>query len=211
MDMRGWVEMVGRDFGYALRTLRRSRGFAVVAALTLALGIGANTAIFTLLDQVLLRLLPVKNPQQLVLLTMRGKHYGNNWGGNAISYPMYRDFQDHNEGFSGMFCRFPQPVSMTYGGQAERTLGELVSGTYFSVLGIGTILGRAIGPEDDRVPDGHPVVVLGYDYWKQRFGGDPQIIGKTLLVNNYQMSVMVCRSRDLTESRSDPLRRFSFR
>jgi len=190
MVIREWVEMVGRDFGYALRTLRRSRGFAVVAALTLALGIGANTAIFTLLDQVLLRLLPVKNPQQLVLLTMRGKHYGNNWGGNAISYPMYRDFQDHNEVFSGMFCRFPQPVSMTYGGQAERTLGELVSGTYFSVLGIGTVLGRAIGPEDDRVPDGHPVVVLSYDYWRQRFGGDPQIIGKTLLVNNYQMAVI---------------------
>jgi predicted permease len=121
---------------------------------------------------------------------MRGKHYGNNWGGNAISYPMYRDFQDHNEVFSGMFCRFPQPVSMTYGGQAERTQGELVSGTYFSVLGIGTVLGRAIGPEDDRVPDGHPVVVLSYDYWKQRFGGDPQILGKTLLVNNYQMAVI---------------------
>ena len=188
--MREWVEMVGRDFGYALRTLRRSRGFAVVAALTLALGIGANTAIFTLLDQVLLRLLPVKNPQQLVLLTMRGRHYGNNWGGNAISYPMYRDFQDHNEVFSGMFCRFPQPVSMTYGGQAERTQGELVSGTYFSVLGVETVLGRAIGPEDDRVPDGHPVVMLSYDYWKQRFGGDPQIVGKTLLVNNYQMAVI---------------------
>jgi len=188
--MREWVEMVGRDFAYALRTLRRSRAFAVVAALTLALGIGANTAIFTLLDQVLLRLLPVKNPQQLVLLTMRGRHYGNNWGGNAISYPMYRDFQDHNEVFSGMFCRFPQPVSMTYGGQAERTYGELVSGTYFSVLGVGTVLGRAIGPEDDRVPDGHPVVMLSYDYWKQRFGGDPQIVGKTLLVNNYQMAVI---------------------
>ena len=188
--MRESVEMVGRDFAYALRTLRRSRGFAVVAALTLALGIGANTAIFTLLDQVLLRLLPVKNPQQLVLLTMRGRHYGNNWGGNAISYPMYRDFQDHNEVFSGMFCRFPQPVSMTYGGQAERTYGELVSGTYFSVLGVGTVLGRAIGPEDDRVPDGHPVVMLSYDYWKQRFGGDPQIVGKTLLVNNYQMAVI---------------------
>jgi predicted permease len=190
MGTREWVEMVGRDFGYALRTLRRSRGFAVLAALTLALGIGANTAIFTLLDQVLLRLLPVKNPQQLVLLTMRGRHYGNNWGGNAISYPMYRDFQDHNEVFSGMFCRFPQPVSMTYGGQAERTQGELVSGTYFSVLGVGTVLGRAIGPEDDRVPDGHPVVMLSYDYWKQRFGGDRQIIGKTLLVNNYQMAVI---------------------
>ncbi len=190
MAIREWVEMVGRDFRYALRTLRRSRGFAAVAALTLALGIGANTAIFTLLDQVLLRLLPVKNPQQLMLLTMRGQHYGNNWGGNAISYPMYRDFQDHNEVFSGMFCRFPQPVSMTFGGQSERVPAELVSGTYFGVLGVGTALGRAIGPDDDRVPDGHPQVMLSYDFWKQRFGGDPQIVGKTMLVNNHQMTII---------------------
>ena len=190
MEMRGWVETVGRDFGYALRTLRRSRGFAVVGALTLALGIGANTAIFTLLDQVLLRLLPVKNPQQLVLLTMRGHHYGSNWGGNAISYPMYRDFQDHNEVFSGMFCRFPDHVSLTFGGQSERVAAELVSGTYFPVLGVSTVLGRAFTPNDDRVRDGHPLVVLSYDYWKQRFGGDAQIVGKTVLVNNYQMTII---------------------
>ncbi len=188
--MRGWVETVGRDFGYALRTLRRSRGFAAVAALTLALGIGANTAIFTLLDQVLLRLLPVKNPQQLVLLTMRGRHYGNNWGGNAISYPMYRDFQDHNEVFTGMFCRFPNPVSMTFGAQSELVAAELVSGTYFGVLGVGTALGRAFTPEDDRVPNGHPLVMLSYDFWKRRFGGDPQIVGKTVLLNNHQMTII---------------------
>ncbi len=190
MNTRGWVEMVARDFGYALRTLRRSRGFAAVAALTLALGIGANTAIFTLLDQVLLRLLPVKNPQQLVLLTMRGKHYGNNWGGNAISYPMYRDFQDHNEVFSGMFCRFPNPVSMTFGAQSERVAAELVSGTYFDVLGVGTALGRAFTPEDDRVPDGHPLVMLSYDFWRQRFGGDRQIVGKTVLINKHEMTII---------------------
>jgi predicted permease len=190
MKTREWVEMVGRDFAYALRTLRRSRGFAAVAALTLALGIGANTAIFTLLDQVLLRLLPVKNPQQLVLLTMRGRHYGNNWGGNAISYPMYRDFQDHNEVFSGMFCRFPNHVSMTSGGQSERVAAELVSGTYFNVLGVGTALGRAFTPEDDSVPNGHPLVMLSYDFWKRRFGGDPQIVGKTVLVNNHQMTII---------------------
>jgi len=188
--MRGWVEMVGRDFAYALRTLRRSRGFAVVAALTLALGIGANTAIFTLLDQILLRLLPVKNPQELVLLTMRGHHYGSNWGGNAISYPMYRDFQDHNEVFSGMFSRFPDHVSLTFGGQSERVAAELVSGTYFPVLGVSTVLGRAIGPDDDRVPNGHPLVMLSYDFWRQRFGGDPQIVGKTMLVNNHQMTII---------------------
>ena len=190
MLMREWVEVLGRDFGYALRTLRRSPGFAAVAALTLALGIGANTAIFTLLDQVMLRLLPVKNPQQLVLLTMRGHHYGNNWGGNAISYPMYRDFQDHNEVFSGMFCRFPNHVSLTFNGQSERAAAELVSGTYFPVLGVGAILGRTFTPDDDRIRDGHPLVVLSYDYWKQRFGGDPQIVGRTVLVNNYQMTIV---------------------
>src|SRR5229473_3897518 len=128
MDLREWVEMVGRDFGYAVRTLRRSRGFAAVAALTLALGIGANIAIFTLLDQILLRLLPVKDPHRLVLLTMRGRNYGNNWGGNAISFPMYQDFREHNQVFSGMFCRFPSRVSVSFGGQAERAEAELVSG-----------------------------------------------------------------------------------
>ena len=94
------AEAIG-DFKYALRTLRRSPGYVAVAEMTLALGIAANTAIFSLLDQILLRLLPVKNPQELVLLTMRGKHYGNNWGGNAISHR--RDFQKQNEVFSGMF------------------------------------------------------------------------------------------------------------
>src|SRR5882757_11379712 len=144
MDMRGWVEMVGRDFAYALRTLRRSRGFAVVAALTLALGIGANTAIFTLLDQVLLRLLPVKDPKQLVLLTSRGSHYGSNWGGNAISYPMYKDFSEHNEVFSGMFCRFPIDTSLGYGSKTERVAAELVSGSYFPVLGVKAAIGRTL-------------------------------------------------------------------
>src|SRR6266478_695990 len=152
MNTRGWVEMVARDVGYARRTWRRSRGFALVAALTLALGIGANTAIFTLLDQVLLRLLPVKNPQQLVLLTMRGHHYGSNWGGNAISHPMFRDFRDHNEVFSDMFCRFPTSASLSFGQQSERVSVELVSGTYFSTLGIVPAMGRILTPGDDQVP-----------------------------------------------------------
>ena len=190
MDFLGWLDTAFRDFKYALRTLRRSPGFVAVAALTLALGIGANTAIFTLLDQVLLRLLPVKEPQRLVLLTMRGRHYGNNWGGNAISYPMYRDFQDHNEVFSGMFCRFPNEVALTAGGQSELVQAELVSGTYSSVLGVSTVLGRPIGPDDDRVPDGHPVVMLSYAFWKQRFGGDPGILGKTLTINSHPMTVI---------------------
>src|SRR5579864_6839645 len=125
------------DLRFALRTLAKSPMFAAVAVFSLALGIGANTAIFSLLDQILLRLLPVKQPDQLVLLSMRGRHYGSNWGGNAISYPMYRDFQDHNDAFSGMFCRFPLLASLTFGGQTERVNAELVSGTYFPVLGAG--------------------------------------------------------------------------
>ncbi|MGA3323808.1 MAG: ABC transporter permease [Terriglobia bacterium] len=178
------------DIRYAARVLAKNPVFTAVAALTLALGIGANTAIFTLLDQVLLRLLPVKEPQQLALLTMRGRHYGNNWGGNAISYPMYRDFQNHNEVFSGMFCRFPTRVSLTFGGRAERVEAELVSGTYFHVLGVTTALGRSFTSEEDRVAKGAPLVVLSYNYWKQRFGGDPAILGKTLTVNKYPMTVI---------------------
>src|SRR6267154_1601055 len=190
MNTRDWVEMVGRDFGYALRTLRRSRGFTAVAVLTLALGIGANTAIFTLLDQVLLRLLPVKNPQQLVLLPMRGHHYGSNWGGNAISHPLFRDFRDHNEVFSDMFCRFPTSASLSFGQQSERVSVELVSGSYFSTLGVIPAMGRILTPQDDVVPSGHPFVVLNYNFWKTRFAGDPQIVGKTLNLNNYKMTVV---------------------
>src|SRR5712692_263474 len=116
----GWLDTVLRDLKYTFRMLARTPGFTVVAILTLALGIGANTAIFTLLDQVLLRLRPVKDPQQLVLLTMMGRHYGSNWGGNAISHPMFRDFRARNEVFSDMFCRFPIAVSLSFGGQSER-------------------------------------------------------------------------------------------
>src|SRR5216110_334134 len=181
--------MVG-DIRYAARVLAKNPVFTVVAVLTLALGIGANTAIFTLLDQVLLRLLPVKDPQQLVLLTMRGRHYGSNWSGNAISHPMFRDFQDHNEVFSEMFCRFPTSASLSFGRQAERVDVELVSGTYFSALGVVPALGRILTPDDDHVPSGHPFVVLNYNYWRTRFAADPQIVGKTLNLNNYNMTVV---------------------
>src|SRR5207245_10704320 len=163
------------DVRYAARVLAKNPVFTAVAVLTLALGIGANTAIFTLLDQILLRLLPVKDPQQLVLLTMRGRHYGNNWGGNAISYPMYRDFQERNEVFSGMFCRFPTRVSLTFGGQAERVEAEMVSGTYFSILGVTTDLGRTFAPEDDRIPAGDYVVMYNFLCCNNRITGEPSL------------------------------------
>ena len=178
------------DIRFASRALRKSPVFTIVAVVSLALGIGANTAIFTLLDQVLLRLLPVKDPQQLVLLSMRGFHYGGNWGGNAISYPMYHDFSEHNSVFSGMFCRFPYRMALSFEGRTERVAGELVSGTYFPLLGVGAAVGRTFTPDDDRTPGGHPVAMLTYSYWKARFAGDPSVIGKSLVLNAHNYTVI---------------------
>jgi predicted permease len=178
------------EFRYAVRMLRKSPVFTAIAVFSLAVGIGANTAIFSLVDQILIRLLPVKEPQQLVLLTMRGMHYGSNWGGNAISYPMYSDFRDNNAVFSGMFCRFPTYLSLSFSGQTERVAGELVSGSYFPVLGVGAALGRTITPDDDRIPNGHPLVMLTYSYWKARFASDRSIVGKTVVINGHNMTVI---------------------
>ncbi len=130
------------DVRFALRTLRKSPVFTAVAILSLALGIGANTAIFSLVDQILLRLLPVKDPTQLVLLAMKGFHYGSNWGYNAISYPMYKDFSENNKAFSGMFCRFEYRVSLSFDGHTERTAAELGLRELFP----GARRGRGIGP-----------------------------------------------------------------
>ncbi|HYM09089.1 MAG TPA: ABC transporter permease [Bryobacterales bacterium] len=179
-----------QDLRYAARTVRKAPVFAAVAVLSLALGIGANTAIFTLLDQVLLRLLPVKNPEQLVLLRSRGSHYGSNTGDNALSYPMYKDFRDRSEVFSAVFCRYALPLSLGHQGQTERVEGELVSGNYFQALGVTAAIGRTITPDDDRIPGGHPVAVLSYDFWVNQFGADPKIVGQTITVNGFPLTVI---------------------
>jgi len=178
------------DLRYALRGFRRAPLFTAVAVLSLAFGIGANTAIFTVLDQILLRQLPVNDPEHLVLLTMRGRHYGSNWGMNAISYPMYKDFSEHNQVFSGMFCRFPFDASLGYGNRTERAAGELVSGTYFPVLGVRAALGRTFTPEDDRAPGGPPIAMLSYSYWQSRFSSDASVIGKNLIINGHSLTVI---------------------
>ncbi|RPI50789.1 MAG: ABC transporter permease [Acidobacteria bacterium] len=202
-----------RDLRYACRGLLCAPLFTMVAVVSIALGIGANTAIFTLVDQVLLRQLPVAQPEELVLLTQRGPHHGNNRGGNATSFPMYEDFREAfvdpslvqslprvslpydalpaaNPLFSGMFCRYAMSLNVGFGGQTDRVAGELVSGTYFPVLGVGAAVGRVIAPEDDRVRGGHPVAVLSYEYWRTRFGADTGVIGKTIVVNNYPLTII---------------------
>jgi len=181
---------LSQDVRFALRTFRKSPVFVLVAVFSLALGIGANTAIFSLVDQVLLRLLPVKNPEQLVLLRGRGQHYGSNNGRYKLSYPMYADFRDHNEVFSGMFCRWDTAFSVSTEGKTERVYGEAVSGTYFPVLGVNAALGRVLTPDDDRTPGGHPVAVISYRYWIARFAGDPNVLGKKILVNGYPFNIV---------------------
>jgi len=150
------------DIRYACRGLGKAPVFTAVAILSIALGIGANTAIFTLVDQLLLRLLPVKAPRQLVLVTGEGFQYGNGWGeGNELSYPRFTDLRDNNQVFSAMFCRFGYGLHIGVGGQTEGVAGELVSGGYFSGLGVNARLGRVIGPQDetaagaDRVGSSH--------------------------------------------------------
>src|SRR5215472_13274560 len=185
-----WLEQIVQDARYGFRMLRRSPLFTVVAVLTLAFGIGANTAIFSLMDQVLLQLLPVKHPEQLVLVAERGTRFGDSWGDNDISYPMYRDFRDGNQVFSGMFCRFPTSISLGYGDRTERVDAELVSGSYFPVLGVTAAIGRTLTSDDDRVPGGHPVAMLSYGFWQSRFSSDPSIVGKQIVTNGYTFTVI---------------------
>jgi predicted permease len=179
------------DVRLALRGLRRSPLFATVAILSLALGIGANTAIFTLIDQILLRKLPVASPDELVMLFQRGPHNGSNMGQRMHSYPMYQDFQQKAEPLGEVLCRRLADASVSVDEQTERVEVEMVSGNYFTMLGVKPVIGRVFSSaEDDQVYQGHPSVVLGYDYWVRRFNRDPQVVGKKILVNDYPMTIV---------------------
>src|ERR1035437_4658738 len=179
-----------QDFLYAIRNLRRSPLFTIVALLSLALGIGANTAVFTIADQMLLRLIPVKHARQLVWFTSPGPQSGMSWGENRFSYPMYRDFRDHNSVFEGVAVRFATDLNLSYNNRSERIQAELVSGAWFDTLGLTTALGRGLTSGDDVLPGAHPVVVLTYDYWKSRFNGNPGILNQTVLLNGRPMTVV---------------------
>ena len=205
------MKHLARDLRYAVRGLGRSPLFTTVALLSIALGIGANTAIFTLVDEVLLRSIPVRQPEQLVLFSGARNHYGSNSGGNMLSFPMYEDFRDSfvdaatrlpragrpvpnpaptPKIFSGLFARRGLAMNVGVEGQTERVPGELVSGTFFQVLGVGAAVGRVIGPDDDRERGNSPVAVLSYSYWRNRFGGDPHVVGKTITVNNTKLTIV---------------------
>jgi predicted permease len=179
------------DVRLAIRSLGRSPLFATVAILSLALGIGANTAIFTLIDQIVLRKLPVQAPEQLVMLFQQGNHNGSNMGTRMHSYPLYQDFQQKAEPLAEVLCRRLVPASVSIDNQTERLEAELVSGNFFSMLGVKPAVGRVFNSqEDDQTYQGHPVVVLSHTYWVNRFSKDPGVVGRKILVNDYPMTIV---------------------
>jgi predicted permease len=190
-----------KDLRYALRMLVKSPGFALIGILTLALGIGANTAIFSLVDAVLLRQLPVKNPQQLVLFTWNAER---KWPPNfsqtgaesrfSFSYPAFKELHDQNHVLSSVFAFVPlgfTPQNTTVGIDGHPTLanGMMVTGEFFSGLGVTPLLGRGITEEDEN-PGAPRVAVISYAYWASRFGRDPSVVGRSVTVNNLPFTIV---------------------
>jgi predicted permease len=179
------------DVKLAFRGLFRHKVFSLVAILSLALGIGANTAIFTLLDQIILRKLPVKDPDSLVMLYQQGPHSGSNMGARMHSYPIYQEYQKRAEPLAEVVARRLADASVSIDNQTERIDIEMVSGNFFTMLGVGPAAGRVFNSqEDDQTYEGHPVVVISYDYWNRRFARDRAVVGKKILVNNYPMTIV---------------------
>ena len=183
---------LNQDVRFSLRQLRKNPGFAAVAALTLALGIGANTAIFSLLNAVLLRNLPVRQPEQLVLFgkgTWRGSIDGiPNRSWQLFSYSFFRDFRQKNQVFSDVAAidsiMFSTHGRIASAAKLEKMNVELVSGTYFNVLGVNPFLGRVLTDADDQTPGGHPIAVASYSWWQRRFGNDSSAVGKAVTIRS---------------------------
>lgn len=180
--MQGIGEWFRTDLRSGVRLLMRNPGFAAVAVSSLALGIGANTALFSITDALMLRMLPVKGAEEIVRLR------------TPLSFPAFRTIRDRSQTLSGMFAFSVFPASVRIGEDAEQAVGQMVSGNFYSVLGVNAVLGRALSPDDDRIPgtggpDG-PVGVISYEYWQRRFALDPTIIGRTITFNGVPVAVV---------------------
>jgi putative ABC transport system permease protein len=187
-----------QDLRYALRQLRKSPGFTITVVLTLALGIGANASIFTLFDQVLLRMLPVQKPKELVRFEWSGGFSGSysSFGGdeddrhNYFSYPMYTDLRTQNQVFEGIVATEETSVGVSWRNQAEDKDAEVVSGNYFQLLGLTPSMGRLFTQQDETEKNANPVAVLSYDYWRTRFGASRDVVGQTVLVNGHPFTII---------------------
>jgi putative ABC transport system permease protein len=181
-----WEDEMIQDLRFGARMLIKKPGFTIIAVLSLALGTGANTAIFSFINTLLLRPLPIERPGELVSLNNAEAKQAF----PSFSYPNYKDFRDRNEVFSGLIGYRFTPLSLSHDGINERAWGFEVTGNYFDVLGVGTILGRTISLDDDRVAGASPVAVMSYKCWQQRFGGDQSVIGKDVIVNGRSFTVV---------------------
>ena len=189
-----WFEHLFRAARQALREMKSSPISTATIVLSLAFGIGFSTAIFSLADQALLRTLPVQEPDRLVQLDWKGRFVGTGMGsigyGSLIPYPLYRDLRAENDVFTEIFGRSSADVHLTLGGESQPASVELVTGSFFPALGVKPALGRLLATSDDQQRDGHPVLVLSYDFWQSQTGGDPNIVGQTVRINGYPMSVV---------------------
>ena len=193
-----WLRDSLYDLRFSARSLLRSPGFTAATLLSLALGIGATTAIYSLVDQVILHALPVRDPGRLVLVDWKGDHVVGGFGSfNLMPYPLCRDLQQQTRVFDGVLCRSDEvPVNLSAGGDPKPVPAELVSGSYFSVLGVGPFIGRVIEAEDDAAPGASPVAVLSYDFWQAQFGGAPDVVGRKVLINQHPMTVIGVAARE---------------
>jgi predicted permease len=189
LQPKRWEDEMFQDLRFGARMLLKHKGFTLVAVLSLALGIGANTAIFGLLDALLLKPLPIRQPERLVILNI-AKPGQPERGYSSFSYPVFREMREKNTAFAGMFARSGLQISVSGGGQSERVQGEEVSGNFFSVLGVNAAIGRLLTEADDQTPGAHPVAVLSFNFWQRRFGADPQIIGQTIRINDYPFTII---------------------
>ena len=194
--LQNTVSNIVQDLRFALRQLRRAPAFTVTAVLTLAGGIGATTAIFSLLDQALLRSLPVHDPAALVILEGTGtvwEGHSSSHGGDKEAYfsvPMYRDLRDQSHVFSGLLATAPADINLTHSNASEAARTELVSGNYFAVLGVQPALGRLLTPADDAAPNADPVAVLSFDFWRDHLGADPTVVGSTVGINGHPFQIL---------------------
>ncbi len=189
-DQEGRNNMIDgllQDFRYAIRTLVKSPAFVGVAVLSLALGIGANTAIFSIVNGVLFKPMPVHNPDELVAVYATTPRLNVP---SQFSYPDYLDYREQNDVFTDIFAHFGVPLSLAERDQPEMVWGEIVTGNYFTGLGAEPVVGRTLIPEDDTTPGAHPVAVLRHGYWERRFGADPSVVGRTIKLNGHEFTLV---------------------
>jgi predicted permease len=186
-----WLPDFAYDLRFALRSFLRTPSFTITAVLSLMLGIGATTGIYSLVDQVLLHALPVRQPERLVLIDWQGDQVGNGFGSyNLMSYPICRDLDQQKQFLEGVFCRALTQVNLSTGSVSYPATAEIISGNYFPVLGVGPALGQVITTDDDHRPNANAVAVLSYGFWQAQFDGASDVVGRKVLVNGHPLTII---------------------